>query len=269
MNGRATLAPIVFAATVVLSGACADGESSTKDTETFGTTPGPLRVLFFQEEGPDLRWYHSSTPIAEQAMRSHGAARGWEMTTARSSTGVFTRESLERFDVVVYLVASGLVTDASERAALEAFIGSGKGYVGVHSASAVDLDWDWYAGLVGTRFHAESTTFAAELNVHQTGDAITSFLPPRWARHDQWYGFHPRPEENPLLEILVDLDESSLPWSYPPDLLIGYHPIAWRQTYAGGRSFYTAMGHGDDAWSEEPFVRFIGAGIEWAGTRAR
>ncbi len=46
---------------------------------------------------------------------------------------------------------------------------------------------------------------------------------------------------------------------------MGYHPIAWRQNYGGGRSFYTAMGHTDESYSEESFVRFLADAVDWAG----
>jgi type 1 glutamine amidotransferase len=41
-------------------------------------------------------------------------------------------------------------------------------------------------------------------------------------------------------------------------------PIAWCQTIDGGRSWYTAMGHTTESYSEPPFRRHLLGGIESA-----
>ena len=42
------------------------------------------------------------------------------------------------------------------------------------------------------------------------------------------------------------------------------HPIAWSHSYDGGRAWYTAGGHTDEAWSEPLFLAHVLGGIEWA-----
>jgi type 1 glutamine amidotransferase len=42
------------------------------------------------------------------------------------------------------------------------------------------------------------------------------------------------------------------------------HPIAWFHTYEGGRSFYTALGHTRESYSEPAFLAHVEGGIEWA-----
>ena len=48
---------------------------------------------------------------------------------------------------------------------MERFIQSGKGYVGIHSASDTEYDWDWYTKLVGRMFNIHPTIQTARLNV--------------------------------------------------------------------------------------------------------
>ena len=43
------------------------------------------------------------------------------------------------------------------------------------------------------------------------------------------------------------------------------HPHAWCHPHAGGRSWYTAGGHGKGAWAEADFVGHVVGGIAWAG----
>jgi type 1 glutamine amidotransferase len=45
----------------------------------------------------------------------------------------------------------------------------------------------------------------------------------------------------------------------------GDYPQAWYRTYGKGRSFYTALGHRDDIWSNDPVFRaHVLGGIRWA-----
>lgn len=230
-----------------------------------------LRVLFFQEEGADVGWYHTSNPIADQVFTELGHQRGWETLTAKHSDGFFTIDQLLKFDVVCYLISSGTVLDAAERAAMQSYITDYKhGYVGVHSASFTDPDWQWYIGLVGDRFATESPVFdTATVHVERPNEDVMAGLPVDWVRTDQWYVFLTPPQNNPNLEILASLDESTLPPDYPDNLRIGYHPIAWRQEIDGARSFYTGTGHTDTSYSEPLFVNMIANAIAWAGEPSR
>ncbi len=53
---------------------------------------------------------------------------------------------------MVFLSTSGDVLDPSGRAALEAYVRGGGGFVGVHSAADTEYGWPFYGELVGARF---------------------------------------------------------------------------------------------------------------------
>jgi type 1 glutamine amidotransferase len=247
-------AAAVAAAAIAATGCGTDGESDDDVVD----------ALFFRAEGADVGWYHSSNPIADQALTAYGAARGWRIESTVDAAA-FTPDNLARFDVIVYLLTSGTVLDTDQRAALQGFIADGGGWAGVHSASFTDPDWDWFIGLVGTRFHSEAdAVYEANVIVQNPVAEVLAATPSPWVRSDQWYRFTTRPEDNPNLEILLTLDEASLPPGYPAELLIGYHPIAWRQSYGGGRSFYVSMGHPDESYAEPVFLELLARGVEWA-----
>jgi type 1 glutamine amidotransferase len=42
------------------------------------------------------------------------------------------------------------------------------------------------------------------------------------------------------------------------------HPIMWSHTYEGGRSFYTALGHTQESFSENAFTDHLARAILWA-----
>jgi type 1 glutamine amidotransferase len=102
---------------------------------------------------------------------------------------------------------------------------------------------------------------------------LVSFLPNPWVRTDEWYYFIENPSNNKALAPLLALDESTIASYYPDYPEAGFygdagHPLAWTQEYECGRVFYTALGHTGTAYSEEPFLRTIAVGIEWAGAPA-
>ena len=43
-----------------------------------------------------------------------------------------------------------------------------------------------------------------------------------------------------------------------------FHPISWYQEYDGGRSWYTNLGHRDETFQDEKFLKHLLAGIEYA-----
>jgi type 1 glutamine amidotransferase len=42
------------------------------------------------------------------------------------------------------------------------------------------------------------------------------------------------------------------------------HPVAWCHTVGAGRSFYTALGHTTESFSEGPFLDHLLGAIRWA-----
>jgi type 1 glutamine amidotransferase len=241
------------------------GAQATTVVDAGATAPSQaLRVLLYEKE---TEWFHPSNPVADKAMLKEGASLGWTMTSTKDP-GVFAPATLSQFDVVVFLLTSGMTLDASQRDALQAFIASGRGYVGVHSASHTDYDSPFYNALVGASFKGHPGLMEAAVLVEDPTDPIVAFVPKAWNRVDEWYTFQERPEENHNLHILLSLDEDS-PVDYPGTgspawLRVGNHPLAWRQEYGGGRSFYTALGHTIESWSEPAFMRHIVLGIVWA-----
>jgi type 1 glutamine amidotransferase len=45
------------------------------------------------------------------------------------------------------------------------------------------------------------------------------------------------------------------------------HPLAWYQEFEGGRSFFMALGHFDEAYEDEWFLGMVLRGVLWAAGR--
>jgi len=146
---------------------------------------------------------------------------------------------------------------------MEAFVRSGGGFVGIHSASDTEYDWSWYGGLVGAYFDSHPAIQAATIRSTGTDHPAGQGLPSSFERVDEWYNFRSLP--GPDVVVLARLDETS----YEGGIMGDDHPIAWAQDYDGGRSFYTAGGHTIESHAEPLFRDHVKTGILWsAGSRS-
>lgn len=248
----------------VLGGSVGDaGASTTCDAAPFG---GP-RVLLY---GRQIEWDHASNPVAQAALGNAGIARGW-LVLQTNDAKAFTPTFLRDYDVVVFVITSGNTLSDEQRAAFQGFINQGGGYAGVHSASFTDIDWPFMRTLVGAKFYGHPAIQELDLMVDDPADPIVNHVPRPWRRSDEWYTFDGRPEEDPSLHILLSLVEPpGYPGAgFPPALAVGKHPVAWRHEVAGGRAFYTALGHTVESWSEPAMVEHMARGIEWVADPSR
>jgi hypothetical protein len=84
-----------------------------------------------------------------------------------------------------------------------------------------------------------------------------------WTRTDEWYNFRSNPRAD--VKVLATLDESTLRGGE----MQGDHPISWYHEFDGGRSWYTAMGHTKETFTDPLFLMHLLGGIEYAAGRSR
>lgn len=220
------------------------------------TEQQPLQVLLFSRTA---EYRHEAIPVAIDALESVGDQRGWTVV-ATEDAATFDDVGLADFDVVVFLMTTGDVLSADQEAAFERFIRSGKGYVGVHSASDTEYDWPWYGQLVGAYFLGHGDIQAATVHVEAEGHPAHAEVPNPWTRTDEWYGFQTNPRDQ--VDVLLQVDETS--FVAGAGAMGEDHPIAWCHEFDGGRSFYTALGHTAESYAESSFLAHLSRGIEWA-----
>ena len=215
------------------------------------------RVLVFTKTAG---YRHDSIPAAIEAVRVLGATSGFEVD-ATEDAAAFTKAGLARYGAVVFLLTTGDVLDDAQQAAFTAYVRSGGGFVGVHSATDTERDWPWYGRLVGAWSSGHPEIQTATIDVVSPRDASTVHLPARWARTDEWYGFLSNPRRNGV-QVLLTLDEATY---QPRDWAMGAdHPISWKHEFDGGRAWYTEGGHTAESYAEPLFVRHLLGGIRYA-----
>ena len=85
----------------------------------------------------------------------------------------------------------------------------------------------------------------------------TQGMPHEFERTDEFYSFK---NISPNINVVLKIDEKSYIGGKNGD----NHPMSWYQEFYGGRSFYTAMGHTNETFSEPLFLNHLWAGIKYA-----
>jgi type 1 glutamine amidotransferase len=200
---------------------------------------------------------HDSIPPGVAAVRQVGNARGFTVD-ATEDAGAFTDDSLAKYKAVMFLSTTGDVLNTAQEGAFERYIRRGGGFVGVHSATDTEYDWAFYGALVGAYFSGHPDIQNATIQFEDAAHPVSALLPRPWMRRDEWYNFRQNPRGR--VNVLATLDERTfIGGTMAPD-----HPIMWSHTYEGGRSFYTALGHTQESFSESPFTDHLGRAILWA-----
>lgn len=198
---------------------------------------------------------HASIPKGVQTVQSLLNEVGIQSVHSEDSK-IFHPDSLRAFDAVIFLSTTGDILDDAQKQSFQAYIRSGKGFVGIHAASDTEYNWPWYGGLVGGYFSSHPKVQDAEIEVLEPNHPSTKHLPRIWFHRDEWYDFK---DIKPGLNILMNLDEET----YEGGKMGKFHPIAWFQEYEGGRSFYTGLGHTEESFDSELFQKHILGGLRY------
>ncbi len=222
-----------------------------------------LSVLNFQG---DSGFQHDSKDEAKRMIEILGEKNGWDVVYV-DNTNREDFTDLPKYDVLVFNNNCG--TDSSvfskrEQIALQEYIRTGGGFVGIHCAGAIWKEevkfQKWYERLIGTRLVAHPEVQWARLTVENELHLATAHLPHEWFIEDEWHCFSSNPRGK--VNVLISLDEDS--YKADDKLKMGDHPFTWYQYFEGGRSFFTSLGHTKSTYQNADFQRMIEQGIRWA-----
>ncbi|UGU18259.1 ThuA domain-containing protein [Sinomicrobium kalidii] len=208
-------------------------------------------LVFTKTEG----YRHKSIETGVALLEKLGEENRFDVIHTEDAS-VFTKDSLSRFNAIVFLNTTGDILNKEQQRAFEFFMEKGGGFVGVHAASDTEYEWPWYGMLVGAYFDNHPEIQEAVIKVKVPTHSTCAHLGDTWTRTDEWYNFK---NISPNIKVLLSLDESS----YEGGTNGESHPIAWYQEFAGGRSFYTGGGHTKASYSEEAFVKHLLEGIKY------
>lgn len=225
----------------------------------FGNTSQPYSVnepavlVFSKTTG----FRHSSIKEGKLALIQLGKENGFRVDTTENA-GYFTYEILKNYAAVVFLNTTGDIFDTAQKASFQRYIRAGGGFVGIHSATDTEFDWQWYGKLVGGYFANHPPVQEAAILITDKFHISTRHLLEPWIHTDEWYNFK---SLNPQVNVLLSLDVSS----YRGSKHVEGHPIAWYHEFEGGRAWYTGLGHTNESYSDIKFLQHLLGGILYAG----
>jgi uncharacterized protein len=212
------------------------------------------RVLVFTKTAG---FRHESIPAAVAALRGLAERHGLTVDHTEDAAA-FSESNLRRYRLVVFANTTGDVLGDAEQRAFKDYTVGGGGYLGIHAAADTEYSWPWYGVLVGAYFRSHPPGL-------QTG--TVSFASParggrEWRVTDEFYNFRRTP--HPHVKVIATLDERT----YRGGEMGADHPIAWCQTVAGGRSWYTGLGHRPELYADPTFIGHLERGLLFAVARS-
>jgi type 1 glutamine amidotransferase len=212
----------------------------------------PSVLIFCKTNG----YHHASITTGIAAITKLGQENGFAVDTTADSTW-FREKTLKKYKALIFLSPTGKVFGPEEEKALQDYIHHGGGFVGVHAAADCEYNWQWYGDLVGGYFKSHPKQQEAKFIIVDKNNPATQGLPDPWTHFDELYNYK---YYAPDIKVLINIDESS----YTGGENGANHHMAWYHDFEGGRSFYTALGHTDAAWSDPLFLHHLLAGIQYA-----
>lgn len=213
----------------------------------------PGIVVFTRTTG----YRHDSIPAGVATLRQLGAEHGFTVEATEDPEQLAA--ALPGAAAVVFLSTSGEVLTDASRQALRGYLADGGAYVGIHAAACTEYGWPFYGqDVVGAVFDGHPALQPGVLTVEDADHPATAHLDARWQVTDEWYNFTSNPRGR--VRVLATADEST----YDGGRMGADHPMVWCHERAGGRSFYTALGHAAELYADPAFRRHVLGGLRWA-----
>jgi uncharacterized protein len=179
-----------------------------------------------------------------------------------------SEENLEQYQVFVMLHLAPFDMTYSQQEALQEFVESGKGWVGIHAAGlsgkvfarSGTRYWQWFEDFLGGVTYSPHPAYQkGTVLVEDRQHPATKNLPAHFEMSDEWYEFNGNPRGR--TRVLATADETTYKQNKP----MGDHPIIWtNEGYR--RAIYIGMGHDPSALTNEAYCILLRDSILWAAS---
>lgn len=230
----------------------------------FGAESVPKILFLTQSKGfahPVVRRGEGERSAAELAMMQLAKDSGeFTIHCTQNAEADITRENLERYDVVAFYTTGDLPIHKEH---LDYFLNDwlhqkGHGFMGFHSATDTFKNFEPYWDMIGGTFagHPWSQNTKVSLTVHDPDHPTMTPFGKTFEYRDEIYQYNNwQPEK---VHVLMSLDMEHTKTKRP------YHvPVAWCKQVGEGKLYYNNLGHREDTWRNEQFLRSIVGGVRW------
>lgn len=210
-------------------------------------------------------YVHDNIATSVETIRQLGAENGFEVDHS-DDPAVFTAANLKRYKALVFSNSNNeAFENDAQRDAFKAYIQGGGGFVGIHSASGSERAWPYFWAVVGGKFVRHPKLQKFTVRVKNPNHPATRDLPSTFEWEDEcYYTDHNNPAIQPLLVTDPAKIDDPKKAEYPGDKFGDSLPLAWYQTFDGGRQFYTALGHKKEHYADPLLRKQLLGGILWA-----
>ncbi|MEW5978694.1 MAG: ThuA domain-containing protein [Acidobacteriota bacterium] len=220
----------------------------------------PKRKLLYLTHSAGFK--HSVLPLSEQIVKEIGVRSGAFEATSTQDCSLINADHLKNYDALVFYTTGELPFSEAQKQAFLDFIKSGKGFVGVHSATDTFYQWPEYGQIIGGYFDQHPWHEDVNIEVLDPKHPAVRHLAPSFEIKDEIYQFKDFLKDK--LHVLLKLDNRSVDLNAKnvkrPDQ---YFALSWTNQYGKGRIFYTALGHRDEVWQDSRFQEHLLNGIRW------
>jgi uncharacterized protein len=229
-------------------------------TGTGEAARGKHKVLYLTHSAG---FKHDVLPVSETILKEIGDRSGAFEVTATKDCSLISRDGLKPYDAVVFYTTGELPITDEQKAALLDFIKSGKGFVGIHSATDTFYKWPEYGEMIGGYFDQHPWHQEITVKVEDKRHPATRHLDKSFQIKDEIYQFKDFSRER--VHVLLSLDPGSVDLTLP-----AVHrkdkdfALAWWRNYGKGRVFYTALGHREEVWRDARFQQLLIGALRWA-----
>ncbi len=244
------------------------------------------KLLFFTKssgfEHEVISWKKGQPSFAEKIFTELGGKHTWEFEFSKDGSK-FSPEYLAGFDAVIFYTTGDLTSPGTDqqpamtpagKQALFDYVKSGKGFIGLHSASDTfhtaneskkgperfanhGKDADPYVCFLGGEFIIHGAQQVATNKVINKKFPGFAEAGDSFAFHEEWYSLK---DFNPDIHVLTVIDSPAMQgtmYERPA------YPTSWAREEGKGRIFYTAMGHREDIWTNPTFQNILIGAIRW------
>ena len=229
----------------------------------------PRRLLVFHRtEG----WVHASIPHGNEALRRLGEKTGAYEAVLSDDMAAFESENLARFDAVVFHNTTRLKFDnPAHRAALLAFVRSGKGLAGIHSGIDNFPTWPEAQAMIGGVFHSHpwnaGDTVAIKLD--DPAHPLNAVFAGQgfWLREEIYQIVGPYSRDRQRVLMSLDMSQAANardPAKFKIVRTDGDFPVGWIKPEGAGRAFFSSLGHNRETFESPAVLRHFLAGLQYA-----
>ncbi len=171
-----------------------------------------------------------------------------------------TKENLKNYDIVMFYTTGDLPIGDEE---LTYFLGEwmhqkGHGFIGVHSSTDTYKQHEPYWDFIGGTFdgHPWGQNTEINLTIHDADHPAMKPFGIELPFREEIYQYRNwQPEK---VRVLMSLNMEKTKTKRP------YHvPVAWCKQVGEGRMFYNNLGHREDTWQNEQFLKSIVGAVRW------